>query len=92
MLPSPAEKKGAAEVYRMKSNFWLVCILQKVPDVLLLLYFCQGTIQKVHRQITHSSTLEAYNTCLQRREVRYSVVLLIKKEGGELKAEQHHLS
>lgn len=46
MLPSPAEKKGAVTVFRIASNFWLVCIPQKVPDVLLLLYFCQGTIQQ----------------------------------------------
>lgn len=82
---------------QLKSTEWKVifglCAFHRKYQ--MFCYYCtsvRAQFSKVHRQITHSSTLEAYNTCLQRREVRYSVVLLIKKEGGELKAEQHHLS
>lgn len=56
-------------------------------------YFCtsvRAQFSKVHGQITHSSTLEAYNTCLQRRKIRYSVDSLTQR--GELKVQHHHLS
>lgn len=92
MLPSPAEKNGAGKVYRMKSNFWLVCIPQKYQMFCYYWTSVKAQFSKVHGQVTHSSTLEACNTCLQRRKVRCSMVSLTKKEGGELMAQYHHLS
>lgn len=58
-------KKEQLKVYRIKSNFWLVCIPQKVPDVLLLLYFFQGTIQQSSRTnnpFLHSGSLQYLST------------------------------
>lgn len=75
----------------MKSIFWVVCIPQKVPDVLFILYFCQGTIQQsswTNNPFLHSGSLQHLST--DKKSQMFSG-FTIKKE-DELKAEHHHPS